>query len=152
LIFILRFSEQSTRINVGKQILLFLIDDDPDDQEIFASVIENISHDIKCATAVNGKQALEKLLSGEVNPDLIFLDMNMPLMNGKQFLIELKKDARIKHLPVVILSTSSDKTNVSQARALGAIEFVTKPDRFSEWERVLKDLLSKELAFTSDAF
>jgi CheY-like chemotaxis protein len=135
---------------VAQQRLLFLIDDDLDDQEIFASVIENLSPDLKCVMAGNGKQGIEKLVSGEVNPDLIFLDMNMPLMNGKQFLIELKKDVRIKHLPVVILSTSSDKSNISEAKNLGAIEFITKPDRFSEWERVLKELLVKEFAPQSD--
>jgi CheY-like chemotaxis protein len=135
---------------LAKQLVLFLIDDDPDDHEIFASVIENVSQNIICATAVNGKQGLEKLVNGEVKPDLIFLDMYMPLMNGKQFLIELKKDPRIKHLPVVILSTSSDRSNVNEAKALGALEFITKPDHFSEWERVLRDLLFKEFAFAQD--
>jgi CheY-like chemotaxis protein len=142
--------QQQLRRIVAKQRLLFLIDDDLDDQEIFASVIENLSPDLICVTAGNGKQGIEKLVSGEVNPDLIFLDMNMPLMNGKQFLIELKKDIRIKHLPVVILSTSSDKSNISEAKELGAIEFITKPDRFSEWERVLKKLLAREFALQSD--
>ena len=69
---------------------LLLVDDDIEDQEIFLSVIEKVSPSIECQTAINGAEALQLLLSKKVHPDVIFLDLNMPLMNGKQFLTEIK--------------------------------------------------------------
>lgn len=123
-------------------MIIFLVDDDTDDQEIFCNVLENISTTIECFTAVNGHEALQKLISGAVKPDLIFLDLNMPLMNGKEFLRAIKKMEGLKQIPVIILSTSSDSETIHETKMLGAKDFVTKPDKFSMWEKILRDLLS----------
>ena len=126
---------------MSRQITCFLIDDDQDDQEIFLSVLHGFTPAIHCETADNGKEGLHKLLTGEVNPDIIFLDLNMPLMNGKQFLEARQDHEKIKHIPVIILSTSSDHKTILEARQWGAKHFITKPDKFSLWEISVRSVL-----------
>lgn len=126
---------------MSREINCFLIDDDVDDQEIFLSVLQTLTPAVHCDTAVNGKEALQKLLGLEVNPDLIFLDLNMPLMNGKQFLVAMKSHDKIKNIPVIILSTSADKESILETKALGAKQFITKPDKFSVWQNTLESVL-----------
>ena len=118
-----------------------LIDDDIDDQEIFCTVIDAIAPSWKCVTAVNGQNALGMLRSKEVSPDIIFLDLNMPLMNGRQFLQEINRQKIIDDIPVIVLTTSADQSTKTAILELGAKHFITKPDRFSEWERVLKQFV-----------
>jgi CheY-like chemotaxis protein len=120
-----------------KTITCLLIDDDADDREICLSALENISSEIRNVTATNGADALEKLNSPELKPDIIFLDLNMPLMNGRQFLKEFSIHHSRRRIPVVILSTSADKKTMAETLQLGAVDFITKPDSYSEWEKVL---------------
>jgi CheY-like chemotaxis protein len=122
---------------------LLLVDDDEDDREIFLSVLENIAPNISCSTAANGHEALNTLKELDVLPDLVFLDLNMPLMNGRQFLSEIQRHSALRELKVIVLSTSSDKDTISQTRSLGAIDFLTKPDKYSGWERAIKEVLTK---------
>jgi CheY-like chemotaxis protein len=121
---------------------LMLVDDDEDDREIFLSVIQKLLPEASYTIATNGEDALEKLNDNPVDPQLIFLDLNMPLMNGKQFLMAIKKNAKLDSIPVVILSTSSDQATIKEAMGLGARFFVTKPDKYSGWEHALKNILN----------
>jgi CheY-like chemotaxis protein len=121
----------------------FLIDDDEDDREIFITVLMEIAPQISCSIAQNGHEALTKLVDGEVDPDLIFLDLNMPLMNGTQFLMQINRFHHLKKVPVVILSTSSDSDAKRKTFELGAKEFLTKPDKLSDWENMLREQLLK---------
>lgn len=120
----------------------FLIDDDIDDQEIFLSVLEDIAPSIRCYTAANGQEAISKLTSEEIKPDLIFLDLNMPLMNGKQFLKACNLLDGCRHIPVIVLTTSSDKNSIEETMQLGARDYITKPDKFSAWGSIIKEKLS----------
>jgi CheY-like chemotaxis protein len=118
-----------------------LIDDDEDDKEIFLSVIANVLPQVSCVMATNGQEALQLLSHGQNRPDVIFLDLNMPLMNGKDFLSHISKDESLRLIPVIILSTSSDQGTIKEALNLGAKDFITKPDKFSAWEQTLKNVL-----------
>lgn len=122
-----------------------LVDDDEDDREIFLSVVQNILPEATYTIATNGEDALAKLNNSPVAPHLIFLDLNMPLMNGKQFLMARKDDRRLSSIPVVILSTSSDQSTIKETIELGALYFVTKPDRYSAWEDALRNILMNVL-------
>lgn len=116
----------------------FLIDDDIDDHEIFCATMDTIAPTWTCVTAVNGQSALFMLQSRKVLPDIIFLDLNMPLMNGRQFLQEANRLKIIQEVPIIVLTTSSDPTTKMEILKLGARQFITKPDKFSEWELVLR--------------
>lgn len=129
---------------MNQPLHILLVDDDPDDQEIFESVIKEILPTAKCSGAGNGQHALEKLTDGSPRPHIIFLDLNMPLMNGKQFLVEIKKHPDIEKIPVIVLSTSSDPTNFAETKQLGAKYFITKPDRFSQWEHALRKFFREQ--------
>jgi CheY-like chemotaxis protein len=122
-----------------------LVDDDEDDRDIFLSVLENVAPEISCTIAPNGFEALNTLNQLSTLPDLVFLDLNMPLMDGKQFLREIQKDSNLKRLNVIVLSTSSDKDTIEQTKALGAKSFLTKPDKYSGWEEAIKEVLSNSL-------
>lgn len=106
----------------------FLIEDDQDDQEVFGMALRTVNASSTIVYAFDGVEALEKLRnSGLQDVDFIFLDLNMPRMNGKQFLVEVKRDPSLKHIPVIIYSTSSDANDKEETKSLGAFEFMTKP-------------------------
>jgi|SRR5919202_5172105 CheY-like chemotaxis protein len=123
-------------------ITCFLIDDDEDDQEIFALALKRVSSSITCAFADSGNDALRKLQQDEAfTPNYIFLDLNMPGMNGKQCLAELKQIKRLRHTPVIIYSTSSEQQDVQETQKLGASGFITKPTLVSTLTNQLGKLL-----------
>src|SRR5689334_602391 len=96
-----------------EEVVCFLIDDDADDQEIFAIALEDACTACQLFTAVNGKHALDILnAKSEPYPDIIFLDLNMPLMGGKQFLKEIKTHPEFNSIPVVIYTTSSNPRDI----------------------------------------
>ncbi|GGM88342.1 response regulator [Dyadobacter beijingensis] len=120
---------------------ILLIDDDEDDQEIFLTALESTGKPVQCTVLDSARKALTKIVKGEIETDLIFLDLNMPLMNGQQFLTEIKKDVKLREIPVVILSTSSNSATIAQVAELGAGRFFTKPGRFEDLVAILNDVL-----------
>lgn len=121
---------------------LFLIDDDEDDQEFFLSVLSVIDAALTCEIAENGRKALDQLTARSSNPDMIFLDLNMPVMDGRQFLAAIKQDVKLKDIPVVILSTGSDSATIQESKALGAAHFMTKPAKLSQLEADVRNFLA----------
>ncbi len=121
---------------------ILLIDDDEDDREFFLEAIEEYNPEIRCIEARNGQEGLDFLNAEKIRPDIIFLDLNMPLMNGRQFLLEIKKIDHLKHIPIVILTTSSDNKTIQDCLAIGASYFITKPDKFSLWVTTISDYLN----------
>ena len=120
---------------------ILLIDDDEDDCEIFLFAIQKVSGERNYTTLNHAAKALQQLETNQLQPDLIFLDLNMPVMNGVQFLSEIKKNARLKEIPVIILTTSSQPELVDQTKALGAHDFVTKPSDFSDFVKIFESIL-----------
>src|ERR1700710_1619000 len=121
---------------LNRSITCFLIDDDKDDQEIFMLALQDINVAVACITANNGNDALQKFNDDETFlPDYIFLDLNMPKINGRQCLI--KKINRLKHIPVIIYSTSSAQRDKVETEILGASAFITKPSSISEFSKIL---------------
>jgi len=120
---------------------ILLIDDDADDRLIFIDALDEIAAGIECATAKNGLEAIEYLKSAIAIPSLIFLDLNMPLMNGFQCLEKIKKDERLKHLPVVVYTTSDNPVDKKRSKESGAEMFFTKTPDF----KLLKDTLLRIL-------
>jgi CheY-like chemotaxis protein len=120
---------------------IVLIDDDGDDQEIFLEAVQQISTTAKCIAFSDAKNALEKLISKEITPDVIFLDLNMPIMTGQEFLFELKKTYDIKDIPVIIFSTTSHLATLKLTKEMGALDFITKPSMFNDLIKVLSPLI-----------
>lgn len=122
--------------------IFFIVDDDPDDQELFMQALQKVDAACHCMTAFDGEEALEKLLDGMVLlPDFIFLDLNMPRMNGKQFLSEIKENEKLRSIPVIIYSTSYEKKDIDETTELGAAFFLQKPNRFDELSKALINII-----------
>jgi CheY-like chemotaxis protein len=122
----------------------FIADDDPDDRELFTEALKQIDSSCQCITALDGEEALDKLLyEMEFLPDFIFLDLNMPRSNGKECLATIKKDDRFADIPVIIYSTSSDKKEQEESIQLGAAYFLQKPNRFDDLTRALANILDR---------
>lgn len=123
---------------------ILLVDDDTEDQEIFETALELVGENLQCTSFSNAKDALHKLVAGEVNPDVIFLDLNMPVMSGQEFLMKIKKQDGICDIPVIIFSTSSNQNTIKQMKELGAVDFLTKPSRFDTLVDSLKPIINRQ--------
>ena len=123
----------------------FIVDDDIDDQDLFIEAVSEVDKSIRCMSASNCEEALDLLKNKKIGmPDMIFLDLNMPRLNGKQCLAELKKEAHLAHIPVIIYSTSSEKRDIEETSRLGAAHFLTKPNKFEELCRAISFVVSKD--------
>ena len=117
------------------------IDDDEDDLELFCIAVGKISDTVVCSSLSDAALALKKLAARELEPHIIFLDLNMPVMNGQQFLVEIKKHPELKHIPIVILSTSSHDATIKLVKKLGAADFLSKPGNFNRMVEMLHPIL-----------
>jgi CheY-like chemotaxis protein len=120
-----------------------LVDDDYEDTELFAEAVESIDAGVACLNAAHGKDALDKLTGQAIQkPDIIFLDINMPVMNGWQFLSKLKEMEELKEIPVIMYSTSSKRSDMNTAMSSGALCFFTKPDNYHRLKKILEIILT----------
>lgn len=124
---------------MAKRILL--VDDDMDDSELFLEAMGEIDSSITCYNACDGEQALEKLQQIQP-PDMIFLDINMPRMDGWQCLSILKSNPVYSNIPVIMYSTSSHQREVNRALELGAKGFFAKPESYKELIVTLKTVVA----------
>lgn len=123
----------------NKKILL--VDDDADDQLFFVDAIKELEPDLKCGIANNGLEAFDHLKKDPPPPSIIFLDLNMPFMNGFECLIKLKNSLEYKEIPVIIFTTSNHPQDVSRTMELGANMFFTKPPDFNTLKEKLQGIL-----------
>ncbi|HEY6901475.1 MAG TPA: response regulator [Puia sp.] len=114
-----------------------LIDDDSDDRELFTEALSLVEPGIICEMATDAEEGLARLRKSDEAPDLIFLDINLPAMNGWQFLSKLKTEDGLSHIPVIMYSTSSNARDRKTALELGALCFITKPDAFRSLKGIL---------------
>jgi len=111
-------------MNVNSLKNIFLVDDDKEDQEFFIEALNKIENAKLYGIASNGKEALDTLKNTDTLPDFIFMDFNMPLMNGIECLFEITNLARTKNIPVFMLSSAIEQAEVS--RKFGAKGFIKK--------------------------
>lgn len=116
-----------------------LIDDDLDDQEIFCLAAQDVKASIDCVCEADSIEAVRKLnADAAFIPDCIFIDMNMPRMNGRQCLLEIRKIERLCDTPIFMCSTSSDPKVIAETKSLGAADFIVKPSTLSEFTHTLR--------------
>jgi len=122
---------------------VFLADDDADDRDLFIDALQEIDNTIYCYHATNGESAL-KVLSGDIleRPELIFLDLNMPKINGKEVLKTLKNSAELSNIPVIMYSTFFSPEDVKEIIELGASHYLIKQTNFKDLCNALKVILT----------
>lgn len=124
------------------QVNCLVIDDDADDREIFEIALEATGYSCCLQQADNGIKALKMLNSGENTPEFIFLDLNMPLLSGKNCLQEIRKIEGLKKVPVVIYSTSSYSKDIEETREMGANHFMSKTPNIKRLTEILSDIFA----------
>lgn len=124
-----------------KNLKICLVDDDKDDRKIFQDAFNELDSKTDLKTFNNGLEVIEYLSEIEEVPDIIFLDLNMPIMGGLETLKEIRKGDRYKSLSVAIYSTSSAEKDIEETLAAGANIYITKPRNFNCLRDALKRVI-----------
>ena len=128
----------------AKVIHILLVDDDPGDVRLTLESLKRSKLYSSIDTVDNGEEALAYLrqegkYSNSPRPDLILLDLNMPRKDGRETLEEIKKDPKLRLIPVVVLTTSSSEADVFKSYDLGANCYITKPVDLTEFMKVIHE-------------
>ena len=127
---------------------IFLADDDADDRIFFEEALLDVNQPTTLTTATDGAELmdnLEKTVNKPPPPHLIFLDLNMPRKNGFECLREIRETPRLKDIPVVIFSTSSNQGEIDTTFSLGANCYVRKPNSHKNLVATIENVLALDL-------
>jgi CheY-like chemotaxis protein len=120
---------------------ILLVDDDRDDQYFFYKALEEADASVELTAASDGADAFEKLKTFQ--PDIILLDLVMPVMNGVTFLNLIKSQNKLKHIPVFVYTTDLSIFREKEVLALGAEDILIKPTDFTATVAIIRDLLQR---------
>ena len=124
---------------------ILLVDDDEDDQVLFIDALNQINNSFQCDVANNGMEAMLFLRTKTPTPDIIFLDLNMPKMNGYECLAEIMRETQFRDIPVVIYTTSTIEAETASPVLIQAAHFFSKPNDFTTFTKELSRILQSEL-------
>ena len=127
----------------GKPFTLLLVEDELADAALFQDMLADVTPDITVHHVEHGQEALNFLTRQQgyldaPRPDLVVLDLNMPVMGGHDFLAEVKQLASLRSIPVLVLSTSDHPEDIHRSYDGQASGYVVKPGTFEEYMRVLE--------------
>jgi CheY-like chemotaxis protein len=132
---------------ISRKLNIILAEDDFDDRLLFEEAIEELPVSVNLNTFSNGDELMEWLTrKNKPLPDVLFLDLNMPRKNGFATLAEIKRNAKLQDLPVIIFSTATNNEMIKQVFKNAAHYYIRKPVHF--WE--LKQLIYKSLKLIAD--
>ena len=109
---------------------IFLVDDDKEDQEFFRDALSEINGAVELSIFNSGDEILRALRIKDNKPDMIYLDLHMPIMDGEECLDILRENSGLKSVPIVIYSTELDMDRIAQLFFKGANRYLRKPDSF----------------------
>jgi len=119
---------------------ILLIEDNPADQEMTRRALTRANSNVTLEVVDDGEQALDFLLrrDGYAEPDtpspqLVLLDLNLPKLSGKEVIRRIREDAALKHVPLIVLSTSHADEDVLESYRLGCNSYIIKPNRFDDF-------------------
>jgi CheY-like chemotaxis protein len=120
-------------------IEVFLVEDNPADVLLVRVALSQVPFPLKLLVAKDGEQALQMLGSSDFHPHLIILDLNMPRVDGQAVLQQYQQ----RKIPIVIFSSSQNKSEVQKALALGAREYVQKPIGFEPYANAVLGIVKR---------
>ncbi|WPR72526.1 response regulator [Flavobacterium sp. NG2] len=126
---------------MSKPLNILLIEDDEIEVMKFNRVLSTLKMSHKIIEANNGEEAIEILKVREIVPDIIVLDLNMPKINGIEFLGILKADEHLKYIPAIILTTSNNHTDVLECYRIGIAGYVIKPLKYEDYVDRIKKMI-----------
>jgi CheY-like chemotaxis protein len=130
-----------------KNCTVLIADDDLDDHHFLKRAISQLNLDHTCISVFNGLELMDRLVTGKTNPDLIILDLNMPLLDGFGALEKIRSDETFKSIPVFVLSTTHFEYDQQKAKLLGATDFYRKPYQYDKLKNIVQDMFNKSLAY-----
>jgi len=122
-------------------LYILLIEDDEDDQLFFKNALNDLYSGTRCDVCHHGEAALHLLRHATTLPDLIIVDLNMPVLNGYDTLQLIRTNSRYESIPVLL--TSIDPNDPEAMRQLGAVDFIEKPTSYFDLRDMLKKILHK---------
>ena len=125
-----------------RELKILLIEDDTIELMKLNRAMLSLNMNHKVTEVNNGEDALELLLNEEYYPDIILLDLNMPKINGIEFLSILKTNESLKFIPTIILTTSSNKKDLLECYNIGIAGYVQKPLKYQDYIAKIDILLS----------
>jgi CheY-like chemotaxis protein len=129
-------------MKIRSTLNIVIADDDASDRELITDAIMEASPHCNIYEVENGQELLEFLDGCKKYPDLIFLDLNMPIMSGKETLSYIKNTERLKVIPVFVLSTSSAQPDIFQCYQEGANLFLVKPSSYEVLVTMMRNIVS----------
>lgn len=128
-----------------------LVDDDPDEHLLFEDALKELRGAPRLAYARDGQQLMQFLNDEKAGlPAIIFLDLNMPRMNGFECLQEIRKSLKLKRIPVVIFSTTSQTQTIDKVYEQGANYYIRKPNTFAMLKEVIERMLEIDWSHNKD--
>ncbi len=121
---------------------ILLIEDDMIETMKLQRTVSKLQLKHTIVEAKNGEEALNTLKTTIPLPDIILLDLNMPLMNGIEFLKILKADDKLKYLPTIILTTSENRSDLLECYKVGIAGYIIKPLKYEDYESKLHTVLN----------
>ncbi len=125
-----------------KKLKILLIEDDQIEIIKLKRAIEKLGMEHHLLEAQNGEEALEILKDDLSMPNIIFLDLNMPKINGLEFLKILKADSQLRYLPTIILTTSNNRKDVLACYEVGIAGYILKPLKYDDYVNKIDKTLS----------
>jgi CheY-like chemotaxis protein len=122
-----------------EEIEVFLVEDNPADVLLVRVALSHFPLPVKLLVAKDGEQALKMLSAPDFYPQLIILDLNMPRVDGETVL----RQYRPKKIPIVVFSSTQNKTEVQKALALGAREYVQKPIGYQPYADAIRGIVRR---------
>jgi two-component system, chemotaxis family, response regulator Rcp1 len=124
---------------------VLLVEDNSDDVELTREGFRRTSFKVELNHVPDGAKCMDYLrkqgqYANVSTPDLVLLDLNMPVMDGREVLAELARDDKLKQVPVIVLTTSSSKVDLMISYRLGCNSYVVKPVDFADFQRILNSI------------
>jgi CheY-like chemotaxis protein len=129
-----------------EKFIIVIADDDLDDQDLMRRGLKDCTVKVEINAVYNGLQLMDYLLRREAYknikemPDLVLLDLNMPLMDGFEVIKEIRRHSQLKKLPVYVITTSRSKDDKAKALELGANGFYSKGSSSKDIIRIMKEI------------
>lgn len=126
-----------------KKLQILLVEDNEGDILLTTEALESMKIANQISVVKTGKEAIDRITQTGVHgetplPDLILLDINLPVKNGLEVLSSIRSNDKTKTLPVIMLTTSSSKTDLDASHQLKANLFITKPIDMSKYEQMVR--------------
>jgi two-component system, chemotaxis family, response regulator Rcp1 len=128
-----------------RSIDILMVEDSPSDAFLTREALKQAKECSRVHVVNDGVEAMEFLrregaFAGAPRPDIILLDLNMPRKDGREVLAEIKGDAKLKSIPVIVLTSSSAEQDILHAYSLHANCYITKPADFNRFKEVIKSI------------